>query len=240
MALRHTLGFWSLLPLALPQALYIRRTAPRFGGAPGPTSGTANPEGNGVPRSLVGVGDSIIAGVGTSALEHALIGQVADALGDRLDAPVHWKAIGRSGATTRQVVDELAPQLPTTPADHVIVSVGVNDVTKPSSRSDFRQALGDLLATLERHSPTAAIAILGLPPMHRFPLLPQPLRATLGCRARVLDHIARGVVAEHRNARHAAVEVEVRPGAFADDGYHPSEASCTLLAELVTNALLER
>ena len=67
------------------------------------------------------------------------------------------------------------------------------------------------------------IAVAGLPPLHDFPLLPQPLRATFGMRARVLDDVARQVIADCENALHVPVDFEPEPERFAPDGYHPSE-----------------
>ena len=57
----RNLLFWGLFPLLIPQALWVRKTAPRTAPAAGPRSGTV---GDGRPIRLVGVGDSIIAGVG--------------------------------------------------------------------------------------------------------------------------------------------------------------------------------
>jgi lysophospholipase L1-like esterase len=48
---------------------------------------------------LVGVGDSIIAGVGAPTLDDALVGQTARALADRLSAEFHWQAFGRTRKT---------------------------------------------------------------------------------------------------------------------------------------------
>ncbi|MBW2438621.1 MAG: hypothetical protein PVF24_10180 [Desulfobacterales bacterium] len=35
----HSILFWGLLPLVLPQAIYVRKTAPRFSAAGGPQDG---------------------------------------------------------------------------------------------------------------------------------------------------------------------------------------------------------
>ena len=87
------------------------------------------------------------------------------------------------------------------------------------------EQIGRLLDTLRSHSPRAAIAVAGMPPLHGFPLLPQPLRATFGMRGRSFDEVARQVVARRPNVIHVPVDVDPDPQKFALDGYHPSEES---------------
>ena len=83
--------FWSSLPFLLPQALYVRQTAPRFAPAAGPTSGAV---GEGTQRTLLAIGDSIVAGVGASELPKAMVGQTASALATSLECRVNWQALG--------------------------------------------------------------------------------------------------------------------------------------------------
>ena len=94
--------FWGLLPFLAPQALYVRRTAPRFAAADGPATGSA---GTGESRRLIAIGDSIIAGVGAGKLGDALVGQTARSLAERLDSRIHWQAVGAVGYNTRKVLD---------------------------------------------------------------------------------------------------------------------------------------
>ena len=94
MSFARSVLFWIILPLLIPQALYARRTAPRFAPAGGPATGTL---GEGEPRRLLAIGDSIIAGVGASTLSKALVGQTAAALATSQRCRVHWQALGVSG-----------------------------------------------------------------------------------------------------------------------------------------------
>ena len=127
----RNLLFWGLFPLVLPQALWVRKTAPRFAPAAGPESGAV---GEGRPIRLIGIGDSIIAGVGASTLSRALIGETASSLAGSLDAEVRWHAVGKSGARSLDVLETFVQRLPEEPADVFIVSVGVNDVTGDGER----------------------------------------------------------------------------------------------------------
>lgn len=128
--------FWGSLPFLAPQALYVRRTAPRFAAATGPSSGVV---GNGPEKRLVAIGDSIVAGVGAETLDDALVGCTARALARQLDCRVHWAAIGAAGYNTRKVIDQLLPLVPATKADYFVISVGVNDITGVRTISAWRK-----------------------------------------------------------------------------------------------------
>lgn len=216
--------FWLLFPLLVPQALYVRRTAPRFAPASGPTEGLA---GNGEQRRLLAIGDSIIAGVGASELSSALVGQTAAAIAESLNGSVSWRAMGVSGHDSAKILEQLVPKLPQDRFDYIIVSVGVNDITGLTSTRRWRRNLSRLLTELGAHSPQAVIALAGMPPLHAFPLLPQPLRAVFGLRARTFDEVATDVAEGLRGTIHVPLDFEPHPDAFAPDGYHPSEDSYT-------------
>ena len=230
----RNLIFWLLFPFVAPQALYLRRSAPRFAPAAGPASGTI---GDGELVRLLAIGDSIVAGVGARSLANALVGRTAAALAEAKNCQVHWIAAGVSGYDSSKVLHRLVPEIPTTPFDHIIVSVGVNDITGLKTLRHWRRNLRQLLQILHRHSPNATIAVAGIPPMHRFPLLPQPLRAVIGLRAREFDRIARIVVAGQSKAHYVALEFEPDPDEFSGDGYHPSEASYAGFGEAVAEHL---
>ncbi|NNF16076.1 MAG: SGNH/GDSL hydrolase family protein, partial [Gammaproteobacteria bacterium] len=83
----NKLLFWLALPFLIPQALWVRRTAPRFAGADGRADGAV---GEGPPVMLYAVGDSIIAGVGATDMSRALVAQTAEFLAAGLDARVQW------------------------------------------------------------------------------------------------------------------------------------------------------
>ena len=217
-----SLLFWGFLPLAIPQALWVRRNTPRLPVASGLAHGTV---GQGPAKCLLAIGDSIIAGVGAAHYSGSLTVQTAKALAKQLGISVNWSAHGLNGADVNTVLHRLVPQLPAIEADYIIVSVGINDVTSMSRLGTWRDGLGALLAALANHSPNAVIAVAGMPPLQIFPALPQPLRAWLGFRANVLDEEMRRLVSGVPNSIHIPLKVDLEPGTFAIDGYHPSERS---------------
>ena len=128
--------FWGSLPFLAPQALYVRRTAPRFAAASGPSTGAA---GAGPEKRLVAIGDSIVAGVGAETLEDALVGCTARELARALNCRVHWQAIGAVGYNSRKVIDHLLPLVPEAAVDYFVISVGVNDITGVKTISTWQK-----------------------------------------------------------------------------------------------------
>jgi len=233
----RSLLFWLAFPFLVPQALWLRRTAPRFAGAAGPNQGSV---GAGEPRTLVAIGDSIIAGVGASEFSKALVGQAALALSESLNCEIRWLAHGYIGANTSKLLNIHMPELPDFQADIIIASVGVNDITSVTSLPRWRRNLRMLLRQLTASSNKGIIAFAGLPPLGAFPLLPQPLRAALGFRAVDFDREARRIVAEFPQVVYVPIDFETSPEMFAADGYHPSESSYVIFGESVSRKIVER
>lgn len=217
------LAFGSLIALLFPQALWVRRTAPRFPAAAGGSTGETG-QGASTIR-LLAVGDSIIAGVGARTLRHALVGQTAAHLARATRARVAWTACGRIGATSRNIEQRLLPQIEGDSFDAILVSTGVNDVISLHGLERWRNDLEALLNALSVRWPEAVISFSGLPPMQHFPALPQPLRAVFGLRARQFDQELRRLLEHYPQASHVPLDFEALPGSFSDDGFHPSERS---------------
>lgn len=229
--------FWGFLPFILPQAIYLRKTAPRFTGAAGPRRGTA---GTGKNYNLIAIGDSIIAGVGASTFAKALVGQTAQKLSLLLDCKITWEAIASIGAVSHQVIERLVPQLPEKQPDFMVVSVGVNDVTSLSSVARWRQNLARLLQALGAYAPAAIIAVAGIPPLRGFPILPQPMRALFGIRGETFDRVARVEISRHENAIHVPLDFEPEAHMFSADGFHPSEESYPEFGEMMATGIAEK
>ena len=233
----QSLLFWGLLPFILPQAIYVRKTAPRFSGAAGPLSGAV---GSGKNHSLIAIGDSIIAGVGATTLAKALVGRTAEKLSFLLDCKITWEAIGAIGAVSQQIIERLVPQLPHKQPDFMVVSVGVNDVTSLSSVARWRQNLARLLKALSAYAPAAVIAVAGIPPLKGFPILPQPMRALFGIRGETFDRVARAEIGRHKNVIHVPLDFDPAPHMFSADGFHPSEESYQWFGEMMAQGITEK
>jgi len=233
--------FWALFVPLIPQALWVRRTAARFPPADGEPNGEID-RGDGKIR-LLAIGDSIIAGVGANTLDRALVGRTAQSLAQATGARVSWTAKGESGVTSRYIARRMLPRVADKTEnlsfDAILVSAGVNDVISLHSLGRWRRDIEALLTALTGRWPETVIAFSGLPPMHHFPALPQPLRAVFGMRARDFDQALREILQRYPQAIHIPLDFEARPGSFSNDGFHPSERSYAEFGAMATKAILK-
>ena len=224
-----------LAPLLLWQGRRVRRDTPRLPEAAGARTGCVARTRPGRPLRLLIVGDSSAAGVGAATQDDALAGCLARRLAPRLDGPLHWTLVARTGASTRDAL-ALLETTPPEPFDVAVVALGVNDATvlRPA-----RRWLADVEALTrrlhERHR-VCRVIWSGLPPMHRFPALPQPLRGVLGLHARGLDAAlgrwcAGRPVGASPQALHVPLPPMTGPSLAASDGFHPGPAAYALWAD---------
>ncbi len=225
------------LPVLLPQALYARIRTQRLPQAGPPWQGVCGTAGRRVRLAVVG--DSTVAGVGAGDQRLAVAGRTAAALAGSGEHCIKWHAFGRNGATVADIEREfVAPAIAFRP-DIVLLSVGVNDTTAMTSRRRWRDGLV-AVADAFHASGVATVAVSRLPPMHLFSALPQPLRAFLGMRARILDQDLQRLAGGHRCLIYLDVRFEPRPEFLAEDGYHPSAAGCAVWGQGLAAGLRER
>ena len=208
-----------LSPLLVAQALATRRRAPILPEADGPRRGAV---GQGEPFRLLIVGDSSAAGVGVRMQGQALAGHLTRTLAAGARREVRWQLLARSGITTAQAL-ELVQAEPPDVADVAVAVLGVNDVIDqvPSQRAVAqRAALADWLLA---HAQVRHVVFAPLPPMHRFPLLPRPLRWIMGSDARRHDDAMARWAATRADVSHVPIAFELGAQQMAADGFHPGE-----------------
>ena len=211
----------ALAPVLVAQAVATRRRAPVLPEADGPRVGTLSGEGE--PVRVLIAGDSSAAGVGVDHQDRALAGHFSRALQRQARRPVHWRLHARTGLTTRQVHELLQLEAAGDRADVAVVVTGVNDVidlVPPRRAVAHRAALADWLLG-DGHA--VHVVFAPLPPVHRFPLLPQPLRRVMGDDARAHDDAMARWAATRRDVSHVPIPIELGPENMARDGFHPGE-----------------
>ena len=210
----------ALAPVLVAQALRTRQRAPVLPEAAGPRHGQV---GQGEPElRLLIAGDSSAAGVGVAHQDQALAGHLSRALHRHTSRPVHWALQAQSGLTTQQVFALLRAAAPTT-ADVAVVVSGVNDIIDlvPSRRAVQQRAeLADWLLAEGR---ALHVVFAPLPPVHRFPLLPEPLRRVMGNDARRHDEALARWAATRSDVSHTPIHFDLGPQHMAEDGFHPGE-----------------
>lgn len=225
--LRHLVATTVLGPILLPQGLHVRRVTPRLPEPPGPRAGRA---GEGAPLRLLVAGDSAAAGVGAASQDEALAGRLVAELSAR--RALEWRLEARTGYTTADALDHLAT-LPADRFDVVVLSLGVNDVTRGTGRARWlarQAALADLLRA--RFAPRALL-FTALPPMHLFPALPQPLRWYLGARARDFNAVLAEWIPRQPGCHLVTPDFRQDLADIASDGFHPGPAAYTAWATRV-------
>lgn len=224
----------ALLPLLIAQGKYTRRVTPRLPEAPGPNAGIAGDAESGPPMLLITLGESPVAGVGVASHQEAITGQLAHALRTRLNRPVAWRAYGENGVTVREALQQLVPHIAPEPIDIALVAFGVNDTTAFHSVARWRADLRELLAELEARCAPRLILISGVPPIGRFPALPQPLRWVMGLKARALNAAARELATGMPRVRYVALSIDTADRTMmASDGFHPSAKACAVWAGIL-------
>lgn len=226
-----------ILPLLIAQGRHTRRVTPRLPEVPGPDTGLAGQGHDGAALSLLTVGESPVAGVGVENHDEAITGQLALQMAHRLQRPVSWRACGKNGITVREARIEVIPHIPCEPVDVALVAFGVNDTTafRPVSRwsADLRQ----MLDAIESRCQPKLILLSGVPPIARFPALPQPLRWVMGLKAQALDVAACEIATKRAHTCHVPLMLDTADRAMmAADGYHPSAKGCTAWARLLVEA----
>ncbi|MBI5109199.1 MAG: SGNH/GDSL hydrolase family protein [Rhodocyclales bacterium] len=223
--MRHGLATLALGPVLLAQGKRVRRTVPTL---PEPAGEREGVLGSGPRLRLLILGDSAAAGVGADTQDAALSGQLAVLLAPTFR--LHWKLLAFTGATTREILRRL-PREPAAGFDVVITSLGVNDVTGRRSLDTWRRQQLELVELVQERFGARQIILSGLPPMHRFPALPQPLRWYIGNRARDFNRVLADVAASRPGCEFLALGHEMMDiSAMACDGFHPGPPIYTLWA----------
>ena len=218
-------------PVLLWQGRRVRRTTPVLPEPPGPREGTA---GEGPPLRLLLLGDSAALGLGAASQDEALSGRLVAAL-----APYYrltWRLVARTGATTRGTWRRLEPE-PEADWDVVVTSLGVNDVTGAESSRTWLVAQQELVGRIQARFAPRWVLLSGMPPVHAFPALPQPLRWYLGRKARRFDRALAAWAAGTDGVRHLTADFVDDPDLMASDGFHPGPRGYALWAGEVARTI---
>ena len=221
----------ALAPLLLVQGSHVRRTIVRLPEPPGVREGRV---GAGPPLRLLVLGDSSACAVGADSQDEGLAARLAQALGARFD--VTWRCHARSGAKSVEALAEL-DALGGARFDVAVSVLGANDATGRTFAGAFERTQRAILARLRGRHGARCVVLSGLPPMHAFPALPQPLRAYIGARAKRLDAVLARLMAGAGDGFHFPLSIGEAPDLVATDGFHPSARAYALWAEALAARL---
>ena len=230
----YLLRTFVLAPLIVPQGLWTNLRVPTLPEPPGARQGIA---GKGPRLRLLIVGDSAAAGVGVSRQEDALLGQVVSRLSSRYRVEFDLQA--KTGFTTANILRRL-DEMPARTYDVALTSLGVNDVLALTGRSAWLGRQRQLRELLRDKFGVRHIIVSGLPPVHSFPALPQPLRWHLGSRATEFNEAIARAVANEPDVRLIDLRFEADIGMMASDGFHPGAPIYAEWAQRAASCILSR
>lgn len=202
-------------PVLIGQGPRVRARAIEMPEPAGPREGAV---GAGPALRLLVTGDSSAAGVGVAHQDEALTGQLARRLGER--HRVHFRLVARSGNTTRATLDQLWRE-GASEVDVAVVGLGVNDMTRGRPMRLWLRDMGDLIDWIQSETGARLVVVSGMPPVHQFPLLPNPLRWALGAEARRRDAALRDYLDRRPGCQWMTLHMDLGPLNMAEDGFHP-------------------
>ena len=225
----------ALGPLLALESLFVHRTAMRLPEAAGKRVGKVGRLKFKKPLRVLFVGDSSAAGVGVTSLRESLVVQSCRLLSQEMNAPVCWQLVAKSGLNTQEAF-ELVRSSALEPADMLVTSLGVNDVTEQRSVDQFLEDYQALVAFAVRWAGVRTVVINGMPPVHTMPVMPQPLRWYLGRCAQHFDACLRAWVQANENFCYVPLQYAAKREDYAVDRYHPGPALYRRWAERIAES----
>jgi lysophospholipase L1-like esterase len=182
-------------------------------------------------------GDSSAAGVGVSTQEEAISGQLVSQL--RSTFQVAWTLRAQTGNALKEVVEDLETG-PAETFDVALISVGVNDVTGRTTAKSWNTQYARLIGLLKSKFGVQHILLSSLPPMHRFPALPQPLRWYLGVRAKQFNDMLRKIADADNDCELIPIHFPLEEKYIAVDGFHPGAVAYAVWGRRVADTVRRR
>lgn len=213
--------------------------------------------------TLMIVGDSAAAGVGSLTQTDALAGKLIPALQQQSViytnfAALDWSLQATTGHTSFDILRRLyVLPLPDAAVDVMVLSVGVNDTTANVSTAQWQQQLKEIIRIAKRKFGVQTLIFSSLPPMAQMPALPAPLNSFMGAKSTKMDKALQQVCIEYNGdgVHYMAADFERMADEhgngtsvdsavmFASDGFHPSPITygywaqqlSALIADLLDN-----
>lgn len=210
----------ALFPALLIQGNRVKKNTIRLPEAEGARDGIT---GQGQTLSLLILGDSAAAGVGVAHQNDALLGAVVSALQHQYQ--VHWRLEAQSGDTTSQVIQK-TQKMVNQKYDVVVTSVGVNDVTRLMSARTWIKQQQQFYQLIQAKFQPELIIATGVPPMHLFPALPNPLSWLFGLYAKQMNFQLEKMIVKQKDMQWIEYDIQKYQSMnleMAKDGFHPSK-----------------
>ena len=222
-----------LLPILIPQAIYVRVKTLRMPTASGERSGKIAIKSSGY-KTLTFIGESPVEGVGVDSIDKSITVQTAKYLSKQLNCDIHWQAIGKNGINITKTIDRLIAEITVNRIDYLVVSLGVNDTKDLTSLATWEKEITRFIDSIEKQC-ICKIFFLGAPDMSQFPALPNPLASLLGYRTDLLNFISRHHKYSDNKYQFMSSKVSFDDSFLAEDGFHPSVKGCNEIGKTIAH-----
>jgi len=233
--MKYQLATLGLVPFLIVQARYVKRITPKLPEADGVREGNVGT--TGAKLGVLIVGDSAAAGVGVATQQEALSGQLIAKLGSEFH--VSWKLNATTGHTAKDVLESLK-NAPSESFEVAVLSVGVNDVSARTGLKNWIAQILEIIQLLKSKFGVLHIILSGLPPLHLFEVLPQPLRWHVGVRAKQLNQILKNIVDNDTQCELIQLDFPFEPHFLALDRFHPAAPAYSLWGQLAASTIKRR
>lgn len=179
--LYYTLGALCipLLPLLYWQGKRVVKKVPRLPEAKGSIGHIAGSKEDSI--SILGIGESTMAGVGVATQKEGFIGAFSQELNRKSQKTINWEVVAKSGIKLKGISERLLPKITMQNPDLIVVAMGGNDAFALRSPKKWEQNSIKLLAELrQKFGTTTPILLTNMPPIQYFPAFPFLIKWTIG------------------------------------------------------------
>ena len=238
-----------LLPLMARHGKLVKDAVPEL---PAPTDITgAIPEGSTPQFHLITIGESTVAGVGVSHHREGLAGSLAMALAEQTGLAVGWHVYAKSGFTAGKVNQNIIPNIPSQPADLIVIGLGANDAFQLNSPMKWAKNIKRVIESVQLKFPQTPIVMLNMPPIKRFPAMTWLLKLTLGNLVILNGEALEQVVKKYQDVYYHSERITLENWSkkhnivndtdqYFSDGIHPSQLTYALWAKDVSAYIKEQ
>ena len=170
---------------------------------------------------ILGLGESPMAGVGIAKHSLTLTGLTAVKLNKLLGCSVKWEILAESGLSLKNLNKLIGEQLGKN-SNLVLVSMGGNDVFQLTPPWVWKNNINTCVKLLFEKENKPLILFSPVPPVGRFPAIPNPLRITFSFWGLLLQASLAQTINSMDNAYLLDERFPEGKEYYLEDGIHPS------------------
>lgn len=221
-----------VLPFLLAEAISIRKRKPKL-----PSISTDLIFGKN-PTPILVLGESTVAGVGASTIQHTLGGQLYQILGENLSI----RNLGKNGLLAKDACTlinsceaEFAKKL-----SAGFIFLGANDCFHLTHPDNYRKHLENLLVKINLDTTIDWVYLADIPPVHLFPAFSSHLKKQLQTQRNYLQLEMKKIAEQNSKIIFDPIQIELSNDFFASDGVHPSDLGYQKIAQFAGEGLKKR